>query len=102
MTEGNSDKNQPSKDNSVSYFMFILGVVLLIVGIYLSTYTTVIMVESPMNFGYLGNIDVPHPEQVQPYLFYGVFSVLSSVVFISLAFYRIKHGTLDLMKYYRE
>ena len=81
-----SEKKTPN--NSVNYMLFVLGAILIIVGIYLSTYTTVVMVNHSMSiYGY--SIDVPQPEQVQPYQSIGIIVIVFALVLIAIAFYKI-------------
>ena len=62
-------------NNNVNYMLFALGALLIIVGIYLSTYTTVIMVDKPMSvYGY--TINIPTAEQIQPYLAIGIIAII--------------------------
>ena len=67
--------------------LFILGVVLVIGGIYLYTYTTVVMVNQPMNV--MGQIyNIPQAEQIQPYLEIGILMILSAIIMIIVALLR--------------
>jgi hypothetical protein len=66
--------------------LFAFGAVLLIVGIYLSTYTTVIMVNLPYSVAGT-TINIPHPEQTQPYLTIGAFIIIFGLAMIGYALY---------------
>ena len=66
--------------------LFILGVFLISVGIYLSTYTTVAMIDTTFNYGF-GNITFPVATQIQPYLPIGIVTILSGVAFIGIGLY---------------
>ena len=72
--------NEPINKN-FGYMLFILGIVLILVGVYLSTYTTVVMVNKPTNI--MGQIfNVPTAEQIQPYQSIGVILILSAVIMV--------------------
>ena len=99
MQESKTDFEQPQQEtmpkaekktpnNNVNYMLFALGAILIIVGIYLSTYTTVVMVNQSMSiYGY--SIDVPQPQQVQPYQSIGIIVIVSALALIGIAFYKI-------------
>lgn len=82
---------QPT-NNSLNYLLFAFGAVMLIVGIYLSTYTTVIMVNLPYNIAGT-TINIPHPEQVQPYLAIGIIAIVFALVLIAIAFITFKKAS---------
>jgi hypothetical protein len=73
-------------NKTLSYMLFILGVFLISVGIYLSTYTTVAMIDTTFNYGF-GNITFPVATQIQPYLPIGIVTILSGVAFIGIGLY---------------
>lgn len=79
--------------NSASYMLFGLGALLLIIGLFLATYTTTQIVYTAVNYG-IGSVDVPHPEQVQPYVGLGVLVIIGAVVSIGLAFSQLKKGSI--------
>ena len=72
-------------NKSFSYMLFFLGIVLLIVGVYLSTYSTVAMVNESTNI--MGQTyTFPTPKQIQPYLPIGVIMLLVAISLIAVAF----------------
>ena len=80
---------EPLKDSNsnktLSYMLFFLGIVLFIVGIYLATYSTVVMVnESTYIMGQIFNL--PTVKQIQPYLSIGVIMLLFAIALIAVAF----------------
>jgi hypothetical protein len=82
LTNKNTNRN-------IGYMLFALGALVLIIGIYLSTYTTATMVNESMSLPYLGNINVPHPEQIQPYLPIGIILIISAIILIAVALYEV-------------
>ena len=68
MVQENNQKSVVLK-NSLIYMLFAFGSILIIVGIYLSTYTI---------------------QQVQPYLMVGIVALSFALGFFGLAFYHIK------------
>ncbi len=85
--ENSEQKTSDNKD--LSYMLFAFGALLLVVGIYLSTYTTVTIVNKPINdFGYIVNI--PTAQQIQPYLPIGILAILSALVLIGIVLYKVK------------
>lgn len=73
-------------DKTLSYMLFILGVVLICIGILLSTYTTVAFVNTTYNYGF-GSITIPVATQIQPYLLIGIITILCGVAFIDIGLY---------------
>ena len=73
-------------DKTLSYMLFILGVFLIGIGIFLATYTTVAMINTNLNYGF-GNITVPVATQIQPYLPIGIVTILSGAVLIGIGLY---------------
>jgi hypothetical protein len=91
MIQENSEKKN-ANSNNLSYMMFAFGALLIVVGIYLSTYTTVVMVNQSMSiYGY--SLTIPQPQQIQPYLIIGIVAILSALALIGIAFYKIKKAT---------
>ena len=87
MIQENSGKK--TVNNGLNYMLFAFGALLIIVGLYLSTYTTVVIVNEPMSImGY--TVNVPHPEQIQPYVTIGIVAILSALALIGVALYNIK------------
>lgn len=73
-------------DKTLSYMLFILGVFLISIGIFLSTYTTVAFINTTFNYGF-GSFTIPVATQIQPYRLIGIITILSGVVFISIGLY---------------
>ena len=79
-------------NKSFSYMLFFLGALLRVVGLFLVTYTTVVMVNKPVSIlGY--TYYVPTAEQISPYQSIGFFVILGSIVSIGYALYTIKEQT---------
>lgn len=75
-------------NNNVSYMLFALGALLIVVGIYLSTYTTAGIVNQTVSvMGY--SITVPHAVQIQPYQPIGIVLIISAVALIAVALYQV-------------
>ena len=86
MNEGNNARR--NTNNSFNYMLFGLGAVLIIVGVYLTTYTTVEMVNRNVSYGGF-SVDVPQAQEVQPYQPIGIIVALSASALIGLALYRV-------------
>jgi hypothetical protein len=80
----NNEERNPNRSNFI-YLLFAFGALLLIVGVYLSTYTTVEMVNQPMTM-YGVTINIPHAVQIYPYSSIGIISIVFSFVLILVAF----------------
>ena len=90
MIQENSEK-KTANSNNLSYMLFAFGALLIIVGIYLCTYTTVVMVNTPMTiYGY--TVNVPQPQQIQPYLSIGIIVILSALALIGIALYTVRES----------
>ena len=77
--------SEPLEEKTVNknfvYMLFVLGIFLSIVGLYLYTYTAVVMVNNPTNvFGITYNI--PTAEQIQPYQTIGTGMILFAILLI--------------------
>ena len=86
MNEGNSTRR--NANNSFNYMLFGFGAVLIIVGVYLSIYTTVEMVNRNVSYGGF-SVDIPQAQEVQPYQPIGIIVTLSSLALIGLSLYRV-------------
>ena len=74
-----------NSNKTLSYMLFFLGIVLFLVGIYLATYSTVVIVnESTKVMGQIFNL--PTAKQIQPYLSIGVIMLLFAIALIAVAF----------------
>jgi hypothetical protein len=69
--------------------LFILGVFLISIGIFLSTYTTVAFINTTVDYGF-GSITFPVATKIAPYQPIGIITILSGVVFIGGALYEIQ------------
>lgn len=88
MIQENSEK-KTANDKNLSYMLFAFGVLLIIVGVYLCTYTAVVMVNQPIYIygGY--SVDVPQAQQIQPYLSIGVIAIVVALLLIGIALLKI-------------
>jgi hypothetical protein len=73
---------------ALAYMLFAIGALLLVVGIYLITYSTVQMVDS----GYsIFGVSIPVGTQVYPFQGIGIISAIAAFVLIGIAFLRSKN-----------
>jgi hypothetical protein len=85
-----SEEEHKTTNNNLSYMIFGLGIVLIVVGIYLSTYSTVGMINQTVQLPYGGVIYVPAYNDVYPYQSIGIPSGIFAFVLIGVAVYRMK------------
>jgi hypothetical protein len=78
-----------AKSNSLSYMLFAFGAIVIIVGVYLSNYSTVVMVNQSYSIPYMISYSVPLPTQIYPYQSIGAISILSALALISIAIYQV-------------
>jgi hypothetical protein len=77
-----------AKSKSFSYMLFAFGAIVVIVGIYLTTYNTVVMVNQSFSIPYMVSYSVPLPTQIYPYQSEGAISILSALALIGTAVYQ--------------
>ena len=77
-----------TNNNSSSYLLFAFGAVVIIIGVYLSTYSTVVMVDQSFSIPYMISYSVPLPTQIYPYESIGAISILSALTIIGIAVYQ--------------
>jgi hypothetical protein len=77
------------KRNTLSYMLFAFGAIVIIFGVYLSTYSTVVMVDRSYSIPYMVSYQVPLPTQIYPYQSIGAFSILSALALIGVATYQV-------------
>ena len=68
--------------------LFGFGAIAIIVGIYLTTYSTVVMVDQSFSVPYMVSYSVPLPTQIYPYESIGAISILSALALIGTAVYQ--------------
>lgn len=85
MQENNVGK---TANKNLSYMLFVLGIILIIVGAYLATYSRVEMVNQSISVGGF-SMKIPQAQQVQPYLSIGIIAILSAVALIGIALYKV-------------
>jgi len=79
-------ENKPA-NNNVSYMLFALGAILIVVGIYLCTYSAAEM-QTMTVLGY--QVNIPTGRMIQPYLPEGVIAMLLAVVLIGVALFNAR------------
>jgi hypothetical protein len=76
------------KSNYLSYTLFAFGTIAIIVGIYLTTYSKVVMVNQSFSIPYMVNYSVPLPTHIYPFHSIGAISILSALALIGMAIYQ--------------
>jgi uncharacterized membrane-anchored protein YitT (DUF2179 family) len=67
--------------------LFALGATLFALGLSLFTYNAQIVANGPLSvFGYH---DIPHAEQFQPYLTFGIVTSMAAIPLIGIALYKM-------------
>jgi hypothetical protein len=77
------------KSNSTSYMLFAFGAIVIIFGVYLSTYSAVVMVDRSYSIPYMVSYRVPLPTQVYPYQSIGAFLILSALALIGVTVHQL-------------
>jgi hypothetical protein len=93
-TNSSYEVKNKTATNSLSYILFALGALLLIVGIYLGTYSRVEMINQSLNIPYYGSINIPQATEVYPYQWIGILSAISSLAIVGIAIYQLKKASL--------
>ncbi len=83
-----NNSSPTAKSNSLSYMLFAFGAIVIVVGVYLSTYSTVVMVNQSFSIPYMISYSVPLPTQIYPYQSIGAISVLSALALIGIALFK--------------
>jgi hypothetical protein len=77
------------KNNILSYLLFAFGALIIIVGVYLITYSTEVIVTQSFSIPYMVNYSVPLPTQIYPYQSIGAISILSATALMGIAGYQV-------------
>ena len=78
------------KNNNLCCLLFAFGAIAIIVGIYLSAYSTVVVVNQSFSIPYMISYSVPLPTQIYPYQSIGTISILSAMALIGIALFQIR------------
>jgi uncharacterized membrane protein YidH (DUF202 family) len=87
MIQENAEKKTSNK--TLTYMLFVFGLVLIVVGIYLCTYSTVVMVNESISI-YGITMNIPQPKQIQPYLPIGIALIITAIILIVVALFKTK------------
>jgi hypothetical protein len=68
--------------------LFAFGAIVIIVGIYLTTYSTVVIVNQSFSVPYMVNYSVPLPTHIYPFQSIGAISILSALALFGIAVYQ--------------
>ncbi len=78
-----------ARSNGLGYMLLVFGAIVIIVGVYLITYSTVVMVDQSYSIPYMVSYRVPLPTQIYPYQSIGAISILSALALIGIATYQV-------------
>ena len=81
-------KKTTPRRNSLSYILIVFGAIIIIVGIYLTTYSKVVMVNQSFSVPYMVSYSLPLPTQIYPFQSIGAISILSALALIWIAVYQ--------------
>jgi len=69
--------------------LFAFGAIVIIVGVYLTAYSTMVMVDRSYSIPYMISYSVPLPTQIYPYQSIGAISLLSALALIGIATHQV-------------